>query len=173
MRGGATNILFKDVFTRQLIRLNDPFLTQELADELAKQVGRIPPTIEGNLAAWEYLRGAKTIFVPSEKRERNVRFIDTEDIENNTFQVTDEFSFTNGTRTIRADVVFLVNGIPVFFVETKAAHKTEGIAEALDQIRRYHRDCPELLASPPALCAHPHYPVLLQRHLEHLKEDAL
>jgi type I restriction enzyme R subunit len=43
-------------------------------------------------------------------------------------------------------VVFLVNGIPVFFVEAKAAHKKEGITEALDQIRRYHRECPELLA---------------------------
>jgi type I restriction enzyme R subunit len=146
MRGGATGILFKDTFTSQLMRLNSPFLTKDLAEGLSKQVGRIPPTIEGNLAAWEYLRGAKTIFVPAEKRERNVRFIDTENIGNNTFQVTDEYSFTNGTRTIRADVVFLVNGIPVFFVETKAAHKVEGMAEALDQIRRYHRDCPELLA---------------------------
>ena len=146
LRGGATGILFKDIFVHQLMQLNSPFLTQDLADELAKQVGRIPPTIEGNLAAWEYLRGAKTVYVPAEKRERNVRFIDTENIGNNTFQVTDEYSFTNGTRTIRADVVFLVNGIPVFFVETKAAHKTEGIAEALDQVRRYHRDCPELLA---------------------------
>jgi len=70
----------------------------------------------------------------------------TIDIENNTFHITDEFSFTNGSKTIREDVVFLVNGIPVFFVETKAAHKKEGIAEALDQIRRYHRECPELLA---------------------------
>ncbi len=43
-------------------------------------------------------------------------------------------------------MVFLVNGIPVFFVEAKAAHKKEGITEALDQIRRYHRECPELLA---------------------------
>jgi len=146
MRGGATGILFKDTFTRQLMRLNSPFLTKDLAEELARQVGRIPPTIEGNLAAWEYLRGARTIFVPAEKRERNVRFIDTENIGNNTFQVTDEYSFTNGTRTIREDVVFLINGIPVFFVETKAAHKQEGMAEALDQIRRYHRDCPELLA---------------------------
>lgn len=146
LRGGTTGILFKDIFIDQICRLNDSFMTRDLAAELAKRIGRIPPNIEGNLAAWEYLKGIKTIFVPAEKRERDVRFIDTLDIENNTFSITDEFSFTNGTRTIRADVVFLVNGIPVFFVETKAAHKKEGIAEALDQIRRYHRECPELLA---------------------------
>ena len=146
LRDGPTGILFKDLFIDQIIRLNDSFMTHELAIELAKRIGRIPPTIEGNLIAWEYLKGVKTIFVPAEKRERDVRFIDTDDIENNTFHITDEFSFTNGSKTIREDVVFLVNGIPVFFVEAKAAHKKEGIAEALDQIRRYHRECPELLA---------------------------
>ncbi|MCK9631132.1 MAG: HsdR family type I site-specific deoxyribonuclease [Methanoregula sp.] len=146
LRGGTTGILFKEIFIDQIIRLNDSFMTRELATELAKRIGRIPPTIEGNLTAWEYLKGIKTIFVPKENRERNVRFIDTDDIDTNTFQITDEFSFTNGSKTIREDVVFLVNGIPVFFVETKAAHKKEGIAEALDQIRRYHRECPEMLA---------------------------
>jgi type I restriction enzyme, R subunit len=146
LRVGTTGILFKDIFIDQIIRLNESFMTRELATELAKRIGRIPPTIEGNLIAWEYLKGVKTIFVPAEKRERNVRFIDTDDIENNTFHITEEFSFTNGSKTIREDVVFLVNGIPVFFVETKAAHKKEGITDALDQIRRYHRECPELLA---------------------------
>jgi len=146
LRGGTTGILFKEIFIDQICRLNDSFMTPELATELIKRIGRIPPTIEGNLLAWEYLKGIKTIFVPAEKRERNIRFIDTGDIENNTFHVTDEFSFTNGSKTIREDVVFLINGIPAFFVEAKAAHKKEGIAEALDQIRRYHRECPELLA---------------------------
>ncbi|MDI9573843.1 MAG: HsdR family type I site-specific deoxyribonuclease, partial [Bacteroidota bacterium] len=30
--------------------------------------------------------------------------------------------------------------------ETKAATKVEGMSEALEQVKRYHRDCPELLA---------------------------
>jgi len=145
-RGGATGLFCKDVLISQLIRLNAPFMTRDLAGEFAKQIGHIPPTIEGNLAAWEYLNGKKTIFVPAEKRERNVRIIDTDTPTDNIFAVTDEFSFTNGSKTIRADVVFLINGVPVFFVETKAAHKTDGIAQALDQVRRYHRECPELLA---------------------------
>ena len=145
-RGGAAGLFCKDVLIGQLIRLNEPFMTRGLAGELAKQIGRIPPGIDGNLTAWEYLNGKKTIFVPAEKRERNVRFIDTDTPANNIFTVTDEFSYTNGSKTIRADVVFIINGIPVFFVETKAAHKTEGIAQALDQVRRYHRECPELLA---------------------------
>lgn len=43
-------------------------------------------------------------------------------------------------------MVFLVNGLPVIIVEAKAAHKIDGIAEALDQIRRYHNEAPEIMA---------------------------
>jgi len=146
LRGGTTGFVFKELFINQMQALNSDFMNQELAEELIKRLERIPPNIEGNLVAWEHLKGLRTIFVPDEKRERNVRFIDTENIDRNVFQVTDEFSFTNGSKTIRPDVVFLINGVPVFLIETKAAHKIDGIAEALDQIRRYHRECPELLA---------------------------
>jgi type I restriction enzyme R subunit len=43
-------------------------------------------------------------------------------------------------------VVFLINGFPVFIVEAKSANKIDGIAEALDQIRRYHNEAPEIMA---------------------------
>ncbi len=42
-------------------------------------------------------------------------------------------------------MVFLVNGIPVILVETKAATRIEGIAEAFDQVGRYHAEAPDLL----------------------------
>jgi type I restriction enzyme R subunit len=106
----------------------------------------VRPTVEGNLDAWEYLRGLKTVFVPDEKRERNIRLIDSADVGRNVFHVTDEYEFTNGVKTIRPDVVLLVNGIPVIVVEAKAATKQGGIAEAFDQLVRYHREGPELLA---------------------------
>ncbi len=98
------------------------------------------------MQAWEYLKGLKTVFVETEQRERNLRLIDFENISRNVFHVTDEFRFSNGTHTIRADAVFLVNGIPVILIETKAATRLQGIPEALDQVRRYHREGPELLA---------------------------
>lgn len=144
-RGGETGFVFKGTFISQLQKLND-FLTPPLAEELIRKIEAIPPTIQGNLDAWEYLKGLKTVFVPKEKRERNARLIDTKNIHNNTFHVTDEFTFTNGTKTIRCDVVFLINGFPVFIVEAKSANKIDGIAEALDQIRRYHTEAPEIMA---------------------------
>ena len=144
-RGGEAGLVFKETFISQIQKLN-PFVNQSLSEELLKKIETLPSNIEGNLLAWEYLKGLKQVFVPDEKRERDVRFLDTETIHNNTFHVTDEFSFTNGRKTIRADVVFIINGIPVFMAETKAAHKIDGIAEALDQIRRYHNEAPEIMA---------------------------
>ncbi|MDO9538373.1 MAG: HsdR family type I site-specific deoxyribonuclease, partial [Thermoplasmata archaeon] len=146
LRGGETGFVFRDLFIARLLKLNSEFLTPEMAEELIRRLERIPPNIEGNLVAWEHLKGLRTVYVPAEKRERNVQFIDTENVENNIFHVTDEFSFTNGNKNIRPDVVFLINGFPVFLIEAKAAHKIDGMIEAFAQIKRYHRDCPELLA---------------------------
>ena len=146
LRGGKTGLVLRETFIEQMLDLNPGFMTCELAEELITRIETIPPSIHGNRVAWEYLRGLRTVFVPSENRERNVRFIDTDDLENNTYHVTDEYSFTNGSKTIRQDLVFIINGIPVLFVETKAASKIDGMQEALDQVKRYHIQCPELLA---------------------------
>ena len=144
-RGEAGPVLW-EVLVDQLQKLNPDTLDLDRAEQVAKGLVQVKPTIEGNLDAWEYLRGLKTVFVPSEDRERNVALLDVEHPERNTFHVTPEYSFTNGTTTIRPDVVFLVNGVPVIVVEAKGATKQSGMADAFDQIGRYHRQGPELLA---------------------------
>jgi type I restriction enzyme R subunit len=146
LRRGETGPVLWEVLVDQLQRLNPGTVDLDRAEQLAKSLIQVKPTIEGNLDAWEYLRGLKTVFVPSENRERNVAVLDVEHRERNTFHVTPEFSFTNGTKTIRPDVVFLVNGIPVIVVEAKAATRQSGMSEALDQVVRYHQQAPELLA---------------------------
>jgi type I restriction enzyme R subunit len=143
--GGVDGLLLRETFLTQAQKLNPGVVDRLRAEELAKRLTRILPRIEGNLDAWEYLRGLKTVFVPAEKRERNVRLL-VEDWEANTYHVTDELRFSNGTHTIRLDVAFFINGIPLLLIETKAATQLDGIAEALEQVRRYHRQGPELLA---------------------------
>ena len=95
------------------------------AEELAKRLALVAPNIEGNLQAWEYLKGLRTVFVELERRQRNVRLLALQHPQRNTFQVTDEFSFTNGVETNRPDIIFLINGIPILDVETKAATHPE------------------------------------------------
>ncbi|MFQ5873576.1 MAG: type I restriction endonuclease subunit R, partial [Dehalococcoidia bacterium] len=145
LRRGREGVILHEVLIHQLQRLNPGVVDHQIAEEVVRRLERVRPAIEGNLRAWEYLKGLGTVFVEIERRERNVRLLDPIHVENNTFHVTDEFAFTNGTHKIRPDVVFLINGIPVIVVETKAATKLEGIAEAFDQIRRYHREGPELM----------------------------
>jgi len=144
-RQGEEGLLLRDIFLQQAQRLNPEMVDYACAEELAKRLCRVLPRIEGNNEALEYLRGLKTVFVPNEKRERNVRLL-AEKWEQNTYHVTDELRFYNGTHHIRLDVAFFINGIPVLFVEAKAATRLDGIAEALEQVRRYHREGPELLA---------------------------
>ncbi len=146
LRGGETGMVFREIFVSQLQKLNSDFADHLMAEDIIKKIETVPAIIEGNFTVWEYLKGLKTVFVPSEKRERNITLLDTRNIDRNTFHVTDEFRFANGTRTIRQDIVFLINGIPLVFIETKSATKVEGMSEALEQVKRYHRDCPELLA---------------------------
>lgn len=145
LRGGETGVVFKEIFLSQIKKFN-PSVTDDLAQEFLKKVNAIPANIEGNLLMLEYLRGIRTIFIPSEKREKNVKLIDFQNIDNNIFQVTEEFVFSTGTKTIRADIVFLINGIPVILVETKAPHVLDGINKAFEQIKRYHSDAPEFCA---------------------------
>jgi len=146
LRRSDTSPLLWEVFLRQVQRLNPGSVDACQAEEIGKRLVNVRPNIEGNLQAWEYLRGLKTVYVRAERRERNVCLLDFADPAANLFHVTDEFRFTNGARAVRADVVFFINGIPIIIVETKAATRLEGIGEALDQLRRYERETPELLA---------------------------
>lgn len=113
----------------------------------------IAPKIEGNRQFLLALRGQSTAYDEKEKRERNVKVIDFEKPENNVFEVSDEFTFSNSRYTNRQDIVFLINGIPVVDLECKNLITDEGIDKALDQIRRYHRESPELLAIEQAFLA--------------------
>lgn len=146
LRRGETGLLLHEVFVEQIQRMNPGVVDHAKAEDLANQFIRVRPTIEGNQDAWEYLKGLRTVFDPAENRERNVRFLDTDDPSRNTFHVTPEFSFTNGVKTNRPDIVFLINGIPVLVVENKSPVDQQGMANAWDQIVRYHRQSPELMA---------------------------
>jgi len=146
LRRGKSGPILWEVFIRQTQNLNPGRVDHLTAEEVASRLIRVRPSIQGNLEAWEYLKGLRTVFVEAEKREYNLCLVDFEHPYRNAFHVTDEFTFTSGNRTIRADVVFLINGIPIILVETKAATRYEGISEALEQVRRYHREAPELLA---------------------------
>ena len=89
-----------------------------------RQLNLLSPTLEGNQDALSWMRGERSIFVPDENRERNVTLIDYDNPDNNLFHVTDEWTQQGTVHRNRADVMFLINGIPVAVVETKSANRT-------------------------------------------------
>ena len=146
-QGGVTSPVLDAVLLGQLAKLNPGIVNAARAQDIVRRLVRVRPTIEGNLDAWEFLKGLKTVFVDTEKRERNVQLLDPVNVDANQFHVTDEFTFSNGTPPdIRLDIVFFINGVPVLPVETKKATAMDGIAQALDDLRYYHKKGPELLA---------------------------
>lgn len=146
MRGGTTGLFFDGILEAQLHRLNPGVIDTARAAEVIRQLKLIPATIEGNRTALSWIRGERSIFA-AENRERNVRLIDFDDPGNNLYQVTDEWVQKGVVKSNRADVMFLINGIPVALCETKQAGKPDGLAEGVEQVRRYHRQTPELFVS--------------------------
>jgi type I restriction enzyme R subunit len=144
LRGGDHSLYFTEIVESQLLNLNPDVINAERAAEIIRKLNLLSPTIEGNQEALSWLRGERSVFVPEARRERNVRLIDFDNPSNNIFQVTYEWRQKNALATNRADIVFLINGIPVAVAETKSATKPEGLAEGIEQIRRYHRESPEL-----------------------------
>lgn len=147
MRGGDTGIYFVDVLRSKLIELNPGVVDEGRADEIIRQLNLLQTNIQGNSDALGWMRGERSVFVPSENRERNVRLIDFDNPGKNVFNVTDEWWQRSAVFRNRADVVFLINGIPVAVAETKYAGKPDGLGEAVAQIRRYHEETPEMVVA--------------------------
>lgn len=143
-RYGETGAFFYDEQRKKLIELNPKVVSRENVDEIVKKLDNIRSTIEGNQEGLAWLRGEKSICVPSEKREINVKVIDFDNPNKNIYQVTEEWEYTNGKFTNRADIIFLINGIPVIMGENKNPKDSEAISKAVDQLRRYHEETPEL-----------------------------
>ncbi len=148
LRKGEGGLYFYRVLEERLKALNPGWFSPDRVAEVVRRMEGARNTIEGNAEILAWLRGEQSLYDPAENRERNVALVDFAKPGRNAFHVTDEWQFTNGRETNRADVMFLINGVPVAIVETKSAARTEGIEEALDQIRRYHRETPEMLTAP-------------------------
>ena len=148
MRGGNTAArYFTEVLKAQLLKLNKGIVDDSNCADVMRQLGLLNATLEGNQEALLWMRGVKSTFVPSKNLERNVTLIDFENPDNNLFHVTDEWEQQNAAHRNRADVVFLINGIPVAIVETKNAGKSDGLALGVEQIRRYHNETPEMFTT--------------------------
>ena len=133
MRGGNNfGLYFTDVLNAQLKKLNKGVVDDSNCDDVIRSLDLLKTTLKGNQEAISWMHGKESIFVHSENRQRNVTLIDFEHPDNNLFHVTDEWEQKGVVHTNRADVVLLINGIPVIVVETKPADKRDGLEDGVE-----------------------------------------
>ena len=84
------------------------------------------------------------------KGTRPVRLIDFDNPSANIFHVSWEWTIKplSTRKGNRADVLFLVNGLPICIVEHKHPKDGGAIERAIKQLRRYEMETPELMAAP-------------------------
>ncbi|MDR2745040.1 MAG: HsdR family type I site-specific deoxyribonuclease [Desulfovibrio sp.] len=149
LRGGVENSFFRDALEEKLLAFN-PWLGKDDARSIMETMEALPPTIEGNRELLSWLRGERSWHDEQEKRQRRVMLVNFEQPAGNTFHVTWEWKIKPLARKKgnRADVMFVLNGIPVCIVEHKNPKSGDAIDRAVGQLRRYELETPELLAAP-------------------------
>ncbi len=146
-RGDESSSLFRGLLEQKLLAFN-PWLTADQARAVVENFDALPASIEGNRERLAWLRGERSWFDEQEKRHRRVQLIDFEHVEANAFHVTWEWKIKPPARKgNRADVMFVVNGVPVCIVEHKNPKDGDAIERAIKQLRRYELETPELLAA--------------------------
>jgi type I restriction enzyme, R subunit len=147
-RGDESSSLFRGLLEQKLLAFN-PWLKPDQARSIVETFDALPASIEGNRERLAWLRGERSWFDEQEKRHRRVQLIDFEHIDTNAFHVTWEWKLKPPARKgNRADVMFVINGVPVCIVEHKNPKDGDAIERGIKQLRRYELETPELLACP-------------------------
>ena len=147
-RGGESGAFFRLLLEEKIAAFNS-WLTADTVRSVVETLDALPATIEGNREMLAWLRGEKQWYDEAEKRHRPITLIAFDNIEANAFHVTWEWKIKPPARKgNRADVMFVVNGIPVAIVEHKNPKDGDAIERAIKQLRRYELETPELLAAP-------------------------
>ena len=147
-RKGESGKLFYKILKQSLMKLNPKFINKRNVESIIQKIENIPDTLEGNKELLDWIRGQRTVFDEKERRNRNVSFIDFQKPENNIFQVTEEWSYSNNRKTNRSDVMFLINGIPLAIVENKNPGIKDNMEIAIIQLKRLESETPEIMSYP-------------------------
>ena len=146
-RGGEAGMLFRDEVETALRRFN-PWMGGDAARAAVERIEALPPTIEGNREMLAWLRGERQWYDEAEERHRPVQLIDFRTPGANVLHVTWEWKVKPPARKgNRADLMFVVNGVPVAIVEHKNPRDADAVERGVAQLRRYELETPELMGS--------------------------
>lgn len=141
MREEENRVILKPVLIDALRVLNG------ISAEDAEAIYNDLATLSDNEEWQRKLRGGYSRRLIGENRDRPIALIDFKQPNRNMFHVVRQFRAA-AQRPRIADIVLLVNGIPLVVIEAKSPLKTTAKAEeAFEQIKQYERDIPRLFHS--------------------------
>lgn len=103
--------------------------------------------IQKNAVFMDYLQNGVPVryYVKGEEYNSIVSLIDYSCVENNSFNVVNQFTYIEGHNNRRPDVILFINGLPLVLMELKSPSKDEvGAENAYNQIRNYMQDIPSM-----------------------------
>jgi len=118
-----TNI-FTDIFRQSIARIN-PQIEEDEIERLYQEVALSLENEDLGKSFYEMLTDRS-----------GVKLIDFENFENNTFNVVTELTYKNGDDEFRPDIILLINGMPLAFVEVKKPNNPEGVLAERKRIDR-------------------------------------
>ncbi len=159
------NMGYSHIYTPNLDRDNSsPFLNSVLQDSIVKlnkglHLNAINEAlnklksfdsgslIQKNAEFMDYLQNGIPVryYVKGEEKNSIVSLIDYKNVDNNTFNVVNQFTYIEGHNNRRPDVILFINGLPLVLMELKSPSKDEvGAENAYNQIRNYMQDIPSM-----------------------------
>jgi len=78
----------------------------------------------------------KAFYEYLQKGYNGIKLIDFENIEKNSYVIVTELPYENGDDNFRPDIVILINGMPLSFVEVKRQNNREGILAERERMTR-------------------------------------
>ena len=156
----AHEILVEDHVRETLIRLNPEIAAQtDRADDVLYRLRailmgvRTDGLVKANeeFAAW--ISGERSMPFGADGEHVTVRLVDFDDVERNEYVLTTQYTVRPGANERRADLVLLVNGLPLVVIEAKTpVRSSQSWFDGATQIHDdYERNVPELFV--PNLCS--------------------
>lgn len=142
-----TSPLYEEVLLDSLYRINKS-LPKEAIDEAIHKVKNyeLGDLVSKNETFMDYLQNGVPVkyFDGDEERSTIVYLIDYDDIHNNSFIISNQWTFIENS-TKRPDVIIFINGLPLVLAELKSPSREETDAsEAFRQIRNYMQEIPSM-----------------------------
>lgn len=147
------DVLVESHLREAIVRLNPTIAERpERADEVLHRLRAAIMTVRDTglvkaneeFAAW--LLGERSMPFGENGEHVTIRLIDFDTLKNNRFVVTQQFTFRAGKTEKRADLVLLVNGMPLVIIEAKTpVRSSESWLDGALQINEdYEKNVPEL-----------------------------